>query len=177
MDDLLKVGVISNTHGIRGEVKVFPTTDDPRRYLDLEDVILDTGTEKKKMEIEKVRFFKNMVILKFKGIDDINEILPYQKKNLYVTREQAVPLAENEYFIADLIGLKAVSDEGEDLGKVADVIQSAANDIYVIEKDGTPDLLIPAISECIKKVDLKAGSIKIHLLPGLRELNQKQGRP
>lgn len=173
MDDLLKVGVISNTHGIRGEVKVFPTTDDPRRYLDLEDVILDTGTEKKKMEIEKVRFFKNMVILKFKGIDDINEILPYQKKNLYVTREQAVPLAENEYFIADLIGLKAVSDEGEDLGKVADVIQSAANDIYVIEKDGTPDLLIPAILECIKKVDLKAGSMEIHLLPGLRELNQK----
>ncbi len=173
MDDLLKVGVISNTHGIRGEVKVFPTTDDPRRYLDLEDVILDTGTEKKKMEIEKVRFFKNMVILKFKGIDDINEILPYQKKNLYVTRGQAVPLAENEYFIADLIGLKAVSDEGEDLGKVADVIQSAANDIYVIEKDGTPDLLIPAISECIKKVDLKEGSMEIHLLPGLRELNQK----
>ena len=173
MDDLLKVGVISNTHGIRGEVKVFPTTDDPRRYLDLEDVILDTGTEKKKMEIEKVRFFKNMVILKFKGIDDINEILPYQKKNLYVTRGQAVPLAENEYFIADLIGLKAVSDEGEDLGKVADVIQSAANDIYVIEKDGTPDLLIPAISECIKKVDLKEGSMEIHLVPGLRELNQK----
>lgn len=173
MDDLLKVGVISNTHGIRGEVKVFPTTDDPKRYLDLEEVILDTGKEKKKMEIEKVRFFKNMVILKFRGLDDINEVLPYRQKNLYVTREQAVPLKENEYFIADLIGLAAVSDEGEDLGEVADVIQSAANDIYVIKKKGMPELLVPAIRDCIKKVDVKAGSMEIHLLPGLRGLNQK----
>lgn len=173
MDNLLKVGIISNTHGIRGEIKVFPTTDDPKRYLDLEEVILDTGKEKKKMEIEKVRFYKNMVILKFKGIDDINEVLPYRQKNLYVTREQAVPLKENEYFIADLIGLAVVSDEGEELGEVTDVIQSAANDIYVIKKKGMPELLVPAIKDCIKKVDVEAGSMEIHLLPGLRELNQK----
>lgn len=173
MDNLLKVGIISNTHGIRGEIKVFPTTDDPKRYLDLEELILDTGKEKKKMEIEKVRFYKNMVILKFKGIDDINEVLPYRQKNLYVTREQAVPLKENEYFIADLIGLAVVSDEGEELGEVTDVIQSAANDIYVIKKKGMPELLVPAIKDCIKKVDVEAGSMEIHLLPGLRELNQK----
>lgn len=173
MDNLLKVGIISNTHGIRGEIKVFPTTDDPKRYLDLEELILDTGKEKMKMEIEKVRFYKNMVILKFKGIDDINEVLPYRQKNLYVTREQAVPLKENEYFIADLIGLAVVSDEGEDLGEVTDVIQSAANDIYVIKKKGMPELLVPAIKDCIKKVDVEAGSMEIHLLPGLRELNQK----
>lgn len=173
MDNLLKVGIISNTHGIRGEIKVYPTTDDPKRYLDLEEVILDTGKEKKKMEIEKVRFYKNMVILKFKGIDDINEVLPYRQKNLYVTREQAVPLKENEYFIADLIGLAVVSDEGEELGEVTDVIQSAANDIYVIKKKGMPELLVPAIKDCIKKVDVEAGSMEIHLLPGLRELNQK----
>lgn len=173
MDNLLKVGIISNTHGIRGEIKVFPTTDDPKRYLDLEEVILDTGKEKMKMEIEKVRFYKNMVILKFRGIDDINEVLPYRQKSLYVTREQAVPLKEDEYFIADLIGLAAVSDEGEDLGEVSDVIQSAANDIYVIKKKGMPELLVPAIKDCIKKVDVKAGSMEIHLLPGLRELNQK----
>lgn len=173
MDNLLKVGIISNTHGIRGEIKVFPTTDDPKRYLDLEEVILDTGKEKMKMEIEKVRFYKNMVILKFRGIDDINEVLPYRQKSLYVTREQALPLKEDEYFIADLIGLAAVSDEGEDLGEVSDVIQSAANDIYVIKKKGMPELLVPAIKDCIKKVDVKAGSMEIHLLPGLRELNQK----
>lgn len=173
MDELLKVGVITSTHGIRGEVKVFPTTDDSRRYLDLDEVILDTGREKITLEIENVKFFKNMVILKFKGYDNINDIEKYRQKELFVTREQAVPLEENEYFIADLIGLKAVSDEGEDLGEISDVLQTGANDIYVLKKNGTSDILVPAIKDCIKKVDLEAGEIEIHLLPGLREINQK----
>lgn len=173
MDDLLKVGIITSTHGIRGEVKVFPTTDDARRYLELKEVILDTGKEKKVLEIERVRFFKNMVILKFRGFDNINDVEQYRQKNLYVTRDQAVPLEENEYFIADLIGLKAVSDEGETLGEIADVLQTAANDIYVIKQSGASDILVPAIRECIKKVDVEGGMIEIHLLPGLREVNQK----
>ena len=171
MDDLLKVGIITNTHGLKGEVKVFPTTDDARRYLDLEEVILDTGREKMTLEIEKVSFFKNMVIVKFKGLDDINDAEKYRQKELYVTRDQAVPLEENEYFIADLIDLLAVSDEGEELGIVADVIQTGANDIYVIKKQGMSDLLVPAIKDCIKKVDLEEGIIEIHLLPGLRDIN------
>ena len=79
MEDLLRVGVIANTHGIRGEVKVFPTTDDPRRFEKLKDVILDTGKEKRNLEVQSVRFFKNMVILKFKGIDDINDVEKYRK--------------------------------------------------------------------------------------------------
>ena len=173
MDDLLKVGIITNTHGLKGEVKVFPTTDDPRRFLDLDDIILDTGKELKTIKIEKVRFFKNMVILKFKGLDHINDVELYRQKDLYVTREQAVPLAENEYFIADLIDLQAVSDEGEELGVIVDVIQTGANDIYVIRKKGMSDLLIPAIKDCIKKIDLENERMEIHLLPGLREVNQK----
>lgn len=173
MDDLLKVGIITNTHGLKGEVKVFPTTDDPRRFLDLDDIILDTGKELKTIEIEKVRFFKNMVILKFKGLDHINDVELYRQKELYVTREQAVPLAENEYFIADLIDLHAFSDEGEELGVIADVIQTGANDIYIIRKKGMSDLLVPAIKDCIKKIDLENGKMEIHLLPGLREVNQK----
>lgn len=173
MDDLLKVGIITNTHGLRGEVKVFPTTDDAQRFLDLDTVILDTKTEKKTVEIENVRFFKNMVILKMKGFDHINDVEKLRKAELYVTREQAVPLGENEYFIADLIGLCAVSDEGEALGKVADVIQTGANDIYVIRRPEASDLLVPAIRQCIREVDLKNRSITVHLLPGLRELNQK----
>lgn len=173
MDDLLKVGVITSTHGIRGEVKVFPTTDNPKRFLDLEKIILDTGKEKKVLTIDHVKFFKNMVILKFKEYDNINDVEIYRQKELYVTREQAVPLEENEYFIADLIGLAAVSDEGEELGEIADVLQTAANDIYVIRKAGTSDLLVPAIKECVKRVDIAGGSIELHLLPGLREVNQK----
>ena len=173
MDDLLKVGVITSTHGIRGEVKVFPTTDDARRFLDLKEIILDTGKEKKILNIERVKFFKNMVILKFKEYDNINDVEMYRQKELYVTRDQAVPLEENEYFIADLIGLQAVSDEGEELGEIADVLQTAANDIYVIKKAGVSDLLVPAIKDCVKNVDIEGGKIELHLLPGLREVNQK----
>jgi 16S rRNA processing protein RimM len=171
MEDMLKVGVITTTHGVHGEVKVFPTTDDPKRFKKLKNVILDTGSNKIDMEVENARFFKNMVILKFKGIDDINDVQKYTKKDLYVTRENAVELSENEYFIADLIGLRAVSDEGEDLGELADVLSTGANDVYVIKKEGQADLLVPAIKDCVLDVDIEGGKVTLHLLPGLRELN------
>ena len=112
MEDLLQVGVITTTHGVRGEVKVFPTTDDPARFKKLKNVVLDTGKELVDLEVAGVKFFKNMVIVKFKGIDNINDVEKYRKKSLYVTRENAVKLKKNEYFIADLIGLQAESDEG-----------------------------------------------------------------
>ena len=173
MEDLLQVGVITTTHGVRGEVKVFPTTDDPARFKKLKNVILDTGKEKIDLEVAGVKFFKNMVILKFKGIDDINDVEKYRKKSLYVTRENAVKLKKNEYFIADLIGLKVESDEGEDLGTLSDVLQTGANDVYVLSKEGEDDILLPAIKECLKEVDIENGTILVHLLPGLREANQK----
>ncbi len=173
MEDLLQVGVITTTHGVRGEVKVFPTTDDPARFKKLKNVILDTGKEKIDLEVAGVKFFKNMVILKFKGIDDINDVEKYRKKSLYVTRENAVKLKKNEYFIADLIGLKVESDEGEDLGILSDVLQTGANDVYVLSKEGEDDILLPAIKECVKDVDIENGTILVHLLPGLREANQK----
>lgn len=173
MEDLLQVGVITTTHGVRGEVKVFPTTDDPARFKKLKNVILDTGKEKINLEVAGVKFFKNMVILKFKGIDDINDVEKYRKKSLYVTRENAVKLKKNEYFIADLIGLKVESDEGEDLGILSDVLQTGANDVYVLSKEGEDDILLPAIKECVKEVDIENGTILVHLLPGLREANQK----
>lgn len=169
MEDLLQVGVITSTHGIRGEVKVFPTTDDPNRFRKLKQVILDTGKEQLEMEIASVKFFKNQVIVKFKGIDDINDVEKYRKAGLYVTRENAVPLGENEYFIADLIGLRVISDEEEELGVIDDVLQTGANDVYIVKKEQTPDLLIPAIKDCIKKVNIEEGTMIVHLLPGLRE--------
>ena len=168
MEDLLQVGVITSTHGIRGEVKVFPTTDDPNRFRKLKQVILDTGKEQLEMEIVSVKFFKNQVIVKFKGIDDINDVEKYRKAGLYVTRENAVPLGENEYFIADLIGLRVISDEEEELGVIDDVLQTGANDVYIVKKEQTPDLLIPAIKDCIKNVNIEEGTMIVHLLPGLR---------
>ena len=177
MEDLLQVGVITSTHGIRGEVKVFPTTDDAARFKKLKNVILDNGKEHRDLEITSVKFFKNQVILKFKGIDDINDVEKigrascrekYKKAPLFVTRENAVPLEENEYFIADLIGLSVISDEGEELGVIADVLQTGANDVYVVKKAGANDLLIPAIKDCILDVDVENGTMKVHLLAGLR---------
>lgn len=173
MEDILQVGVITTTHGVRGEVKVFPTTDDAARFKKLKNVILDTGKEKIDLEIASVKFFKNMVILKFKGIDDINDVEKYRKKSLYVTRENAVKLKANEYFIADLIGLKVTSDEGEDLGEITDVLQTGANDVYVIRENSGEELLLPAIRDCVKEVHIEEGTMLVHLLPGLREANQK----
>lgn len=168
MEELLQVGVITTTHGVRGEVKVFPTTDDPARFKKLKDVILDNGKVKKDLEIESVKFFKNMVILKFKGLDNINDVERFRQAKLFVTRENAVELEEDEYFIADLIGIKVTSDGGEELGIIKDVLQTGANDVYVIEKENTPDLLVPAIHDCVLAVDVEAQTMTVHLLDGLR---------
>ena len=170
MEDLLQVGVITSTHGIRGEVKVFPTTDDAARFKKLKNVILDNGKERRDLEITSVKFFKNQVILKFKGIDDINDVEKYKKAPLFVTRENAVPLEENEYFIADLIGLSVTSDEGEELGVIDDVLQTGANDVYVVEMTDGKELLLPAIKQCILNVDLEQQTMTVHVLDGLMDL-------
>ena len=173
MENLLQVGAILDTHGLRGEVKVFPTTDDPSRYDDLEGVELLTKEGKYvHLEVEKVRYFKNLVIVKFKHYDNINDIEQYKKCNLYVTRENAVELEEDEYFVADLIGLNAKSDEGEDLGKLVDVMTTGANDVYVIKGADGEELLVPAIHDCVQEVNVEEGYVVLHLLPGLRDLNR-----
>lgn len=173
LEDLLQVGVITTTHGVRGEVKVFPTTDDANRFKKLKEVILDTGKEQLPLEIAQVKFFKNLVILKFKGIDNINDIEKYKGKSLYVTREHAVKLKKDEYFIADLIGMRAVTEEGEELGTIKDVMQTGANDVYIIKKDGEDELLVPAIKDCVKNVDIEGRVMTLHLLEGLRDINKK----
>lgn len=170
MEDFLQVGVITATHGIRGEVKVFPTTDDPERFLDLETVYLDTGREKKLLTISSVKFFKQFVILKFKEFDNINDVEPFRKKSLLVTRDQAVPLEEDEYFIADLIGLKVITDEDKVLGELTDVLETGANDVYQVTDENGKEILLPAIKDCILSVDLEKGEMKVHILEGLLDL-------
>lgn len=170
MENMLRVGVITSTHGIKGEVKVFPTTDDAKRFKELKEVILDTGKEQIPMEIEHVKFFKNMVILKFKGHDDINEMEKYKSKDLLVTRDQAVALEPDEYFITDLIGLAVVSDQGEELGTLKDVLETGANDVYVVAMKDGKELMLPAIGDCILNVDLEQGRMEVHVLEGLMDL-------
>lgn len=170
MEKLLRVGVITSPHGVRGEVKVFPTTDDAKRFKKLKHVILDTGKEQLPLEIEGVKFFKNMVILKFKGYDNINDIERYRQKDLLIEREQAVSLKKDEYFIPDLIGLQAVDEDGIPVGTVKDVLETGANDVYVIQLENGKELLLPAIKDCILDVDLEQGIMKIHILDGLMDL-------
>lgn len=167
MEQFLRVGVISSTHGIRGEVKVYPTTDDPERFLDLDEVILDTGGEHKILTIEGVKFFKNQVILKFKGYDNINDIEKYLKKDLLVDREHAVELEENENFIADLIDMEVVTDEGKVLGILTDVIETGANDVYAVKTTEGKEILLPAIRDCILDVNVDEKRMTIHVMEGL----------
>ena len=167
MEQFLRVGVISSTHGIRGEVKVYPTTDDPERFLDLDEVILDTGREHKILEIEGVKFFKNQVILKFKGYDNINDIEKYLKKDLLVDREHAVELGENENFIADLIDMEVVTDEGKVLGTLTDVIETGANVVYAVKTPEGKEILLPAIRDCILDVNVDEKRMTVHVMEGL----------
>ncbi len=167
MEQFLRVGVISSTHGVRGEVKVYPTTDDPARFTDLKSVLLDTKTERKVLEIEGVKFFKNQVILKFKGYDTINDIEKYKGMDLLISREDAVPLGENENFIADLIDMTVTTDTGRKLGILKDVIQTGANDVYVVETEAKKEVLLPAIRECILQVDVEKKHMLVHILEGL----------
>ena len=167
MEDLLQVGVITTTHGIRGEVKVYPTTDDVHRFEELESVLLDTGKEYRELKIKSVKYFKQYAILKFKGIDNINDFEKYKGKSLFVTRENAQPLKEDEYYIADLIGMEVYLEDGSHFGTLKDVMETGANDVDIIKTEEGKEVLIPAIYECILDVDVEAGKMKIHLLDGL----------
>lgn len=166
-NDYLQVGVITSTHGIRGEVKVFPTTDDPKRFETLKNVVLDAGRTQLALEIENVKYFKQFVILKFKGINNINDIEKYTKMPLLVSREDAVELEEDEYFIADMIGMDVITDEGEVFGTLKDVMETGANDVYIIDSEKHGEVLIPAIKECILDVNVESNKMTIHLMDGL----------
>ena len=135
----------------------------------IKKVILD-GREPLELSIEQVKFFKNMVILKFKGYDNINDVETWRQRDLLITRDQAVELKEDEYFITDLIGLTVVNEEEAVLGRVKDVLETGANDVYVVELTGGKELLLPAIKDCILNVDLEAGTVTVHIMDGLLDL-------
>jgi len=121
------------------------------------------------LHICQVKFFKQMVILKFKEFQNINEVERFRGKSLYVTRENAVKLQKDEYFIADMIGMRVVSTEGEELGTLTDVLQTGANDVYVVEQNGASQLLLPAIKDCILDIDMEQMVMTVYLMPGLRD--------
>ena len=172
LQQYLQVGVLTSTHALKGEVKVFPTTDDVRRFDDLKKVLVAEDPDKggETLQVEGARYFKNLVILKFRGIDRIEDVQKYLKKNLYVSREDAVELGENEYYIGDLIGMKVVRQEDSlELGEIVDVLETGANDVYIVQNgdDAKHQILIPAIKDCIKEVRLEENVMVVHLPDGL----------
>lgn len=168
MEQFLQVGVISSTHGVRGEVKVFPTTDDVIRFKKLKEVFAETRQGKVPLKIVQVKFFKNMVILKFDGIDNINDVEKYKGCPLLVTRDHAVKLAPGEYFRCDLIGLSVLEENGEKLGTLTEILETGANDVYVVKTEDEKEVLIPNIKECIMKISLEENVMTVHLLEGMR---------
>ena len=171
MEEYLKIGAVISTHALRGEVKVFPTTEDVRRYDDLNQVYVEAPSGKECLRVERVRYFKNLVIVKFRDLDRIEDVERLVKKDLFVSRQDAIPLGENEFFICDVIGLSVVTDDGRVLGSVKDVMERGANDVYIVSKKEDPksELLLPATKEVILKISPPDGIMTVHLLPGLED--------
>ncbi len=170
MTDRLKVGVVTSVHGIKGEVKVFPTTDDSRRFKKLKQVYLDTGKEMLPLEIEGVKFFKQMVIVKFKGYENPDDVMKFRQKELWIDRKDAVRLSKDEYFIADLIDMEVCDEEGTLIGTLKDVISTGANDVYAVETPEGREVLFPAIKQCVLNVDTEARKMTVHVMEGLLDL-------
>lgn len=167
MKDLLQIGVITSTHGVRGEVKVFPTTDDVNRFKKLTDCFLEYKGDYIPMKKKSCKFFKNMVILGFDGYDNINDIEKFRQCKLFVDREHAVKLSKDEYFVTDLIGILVLTEDNQELGTLKEVIPTGANDVYVVVDKEGKELLLPAIKECIRVVDMENCRMYVHLMKGL----------
>ncbi|NLN15092.1 MAG: ribosome maturation factor RimM [Tissierellia bacterium] len=166
--DYTIVGKIINTHGIKGEVKVYPLTDDIERFSDLEKVYI--GDSKKKFHIDRVRYHKGFPIIGFREIQDINEVLPYRDEYIYVDQEDRIVLPEDHYFIHDLIDCSVYDMDNNLIGILKDVIQYTANDVYVVKDEANrKEYLIPAVKEFVKEVDIENKRIYIDPIEGMIE--------
>ena len=174
MQEKLRVGTVVTTHGLKGEVKVYPTTEDPDRFFDLDKVWLDlSGSMEnlRELHVERVRFSKNLAIVKFEGIDSIDDVLPFRHGGLYVDRADAIPLEEGEYFVGDLIGIDVLDDaSGECLGTVKDILETGANNVLIV-KNQKKELMIPYVrGQFVTDVQPEQGFLKVHLIPGILDL-------
>lgn len=169
MTDRFQVGVIASTHGLQGEVNVFPTTEDPNRFKKLKKVTLHTQRgEEIELDVQSARFFKKFVIVKFKQYNNINDVEKFRGCELTIDRKDAIKLEPGEYYCADLMGLSIVDEDDNLLGVVSDIIQTGANDVYEMTRDGSDEkVYIPAIKDCIKNIDIENKKITIHVLDGL----------
>ena len=167
MVEYLEIGQIVNTHGIKGLTKVVPYTDDVTRFERLEAVLIEENNSLKQYVIEDVKYHKHMVLLKFKGIDTIEEAEKLKGKILKIDRKDAVELPKDSYFIVDLLGLEVYTIENEYLGKITDIFPTGSNDVYVVKNEEGKQVLIPALKTVVKKIDIENKRVEVQLIEGL----------
>ena len=167
MQEYFEIGQIVNTFGIKGMVKVNPFTDDITRFDKLKKVYICKKASMEEVEIEEVKYHKNMVLLKIKGINDMNQAEKCKGLYLKIHRKDAIKLPKDTYFIADLLGLEVYTDEGVLLGKVDDIYNTGSNDIYVVKDDLGKQILLPGTKEVLKEISLEKEKIVVHLIKGL----------
>ena len=166
MDSLLEVGQIVNTYGIKGFVKVVPLVDDNNQFKDFKKLYIQDKKNLKELNIEEVKFSKNLVLLKFKGIDTIEQAEEYRNYYLQAKRSD-IKLEEGAHFIIDLIGLEVYTESGEFLGILKEVLQPGANDVYIVEDESKKQILLPVIPDVIKQIDIEGKKVIVKLLEGL----------
>ena len=169
MEDMFQVGIITAPHGVKGEVKVFPTTDDNKRFKKLKECFIEYNGELMPVKACGCKFFKNMVILKFENFDNMNDVEKFRKCKIFVDREHAVSLEDDEYFVADLLGVSVIDENGNVLGMLEDVIETGANDVYVVKNNSGNEILIPAIKDCILDVNVNERVMRVHLLKEMED--------
>lgn len=167
MNDILEIGQIVNTRGLRGEIKLNSFSEDSHRFEKLSTILVKHKTEFKEYEIQKVTYSKNQVVLKLKGIDHIDYAEKLKNLYVYVKKEDLGELPEGVYYIADLIGLDVYTDKGELLGKVDDIFNTKSNDVYVVRNDLGELKYLPGIPDVLKEIDIKNKKIIVTLIKGL----------
>lgn len=167
MQEYLEVGQIVNTNGLKGLLKINPFTDDITRFERLKTIFIEHKKELLEFEIESVRYQKKQVLLKLKGIDTIEEAEKYREDYLKINRNKEEKLPEDTYYIVDLIGLDIYTENGELLGKLDDIFSTGSNDVYVVKNSEGKQILLPAISDVIKNIDLEQKKIVVNLIEDL----------
>ena len=165
--EMLEIGQIVNTFGVKGMVKIVPYTDDIKRFDYLKEVYIVIKEKKQKYQIEEIKYHKNMVLAKLKGIDTMNDAEILKQASIQIERKDAIELEKDTYFIVDLIGLKVVTDDQKELGKIVDIYNTGSNDIYVVKDELGKQILLPAIADVIQKIDMENKVIIVHLIKGL----------
>ena len=170
----VRIAKIVNTHGVRGEVKAIPLSDFPDRYNSLKEVYIERNNSYCECIVEGIRWSTKFLLIKLKGIENPEEAAFLKDKYLEINREDTIPLPEDTYYFFELVGLKVLDSQGNYLGTIEDILQTSANDVYVVKQEKSKELLIPALKKVVREVDLDNKKMVVELLPGLLDEGVQQ---